>query len=186
MSDPVIASAGQQHIPGILTLNAVARESVPTLDAAGAATALSTAALVLVAERAGELCGYLIAYSSEQPSLRSEFTWFQENRRAFLYLDQIVVAQPLRRRGVGRLLCTHATTWAEACKLKSLVTTANQRPHDAVALAFHRAMGFRQSGELDASDGRRVVLLERRFTSTLQPWKEALSGFHGTSQQQQQ
>jgi predicted GNAT superfamily acetyltransferase len=186
MTDPVISAALESHVPGILALNAAARASVMALDATTLAQSYSHAPLLVVAERAQEVVGYLIAYSTEQPTSHSEFTWFNDNRRAFCYLDQIVVQQSSRRQGIGRLLCQHATQWAEGKRMKSLVTTANIRPHDAVALSFHRALGFRQSGELDTSDGRRVVLLERRFTSTLQPWKEALSGFHGTSQQQQQ
>jgi len=186
MPDPAIVSATDQHSAGILALNALATDSVLPLDAASLSAALDQAALSLVALRGNEVCAYLIAYSAERPSQRHEFLWFLENRRAFLFIDQLVVAQPSRRKGVGRSLCQQATTWAEAQKLKSLASNVNQRPTDVVALSFHRALGFRQAGEIDIMDGRRVVLLERRFTSTLQPWKEALSGFHGTSSQQQQ
>jgi len=186
MPGPAIVSATDQHSAGILALNALATDSVLALDAASLALALGAAALTLVTLRGSEVCGYLIAYTADRPSQRHEFLWFLENRRSFLFIDQLVVAQPWRRKGLGRGLCQQATIWAEAQKMKSLASNVNQRPTDVVALSFHRALGFRQAGEIDVMDGRRVVLLERRFTSTLQPWKEALSGFHGTSSQQQQ
>jgi GNAT superfamily N-acetyltransferase len=87
---------------------------------------LDPASFLAVAEQASALVGYVSGYCHA--------TFYAGGNTA--WIDELLVLEALRRRGVGRALMSAFETWAEqhSCKLVSLAT--------AGAGAFYERLGY--------------------------------------------
>lgn len=122
---------------------------------------LERATLFRVAESAGDVCGYLLAFGAGFASIGEEYAWFSARHAAFLYVDQIAVARTARGRGAAAALYAELEREARARGIAHLVCEVNLEPANPRSLAFHARQGFREVGRLEVSDGRSVALLER-------------------------
>ncbi len=86
-------------------------------------------AFVAVAELGGELVGYVAGDCHETFYAGGKVAW----------VDEILVAEHARRRGVGRALMAEFETWAEngRCRMIGLATRA--------AASFYEELGFEDS-----------------------------------------
>ncbi len=82
--------------------------------------------LVVVAERAGSLSGYLLAQRLN--------TFFDD--RPVVYVQEVMVAEGARRLGIGRALLQAAERWADGCGA-AYVSLASRRAGD-----FYSAIGY--------------------------------------------
>jgi ribosomal protein S18 acetylase RimI-like enzyme len=74
-------------------------------------------------------------------------------------LSRLAVAEPARRRGVGRALAELCERRARECGAQALVLWS--RPYQTAAHRLYESLGYRRVPARDASDreGRRVVLV---------------------------
>ncbi|MDQ4076596.1 MAG: GNAT family N-acetyltransferase [Chloroflexota bacterium] len=157
--DPItIRGARVDDFPSIIKINESGRPGVAPLDAAELATLLKESPCFYVAEAGAQVAGYLIAYTPRSTYDGEEFAWFQRRYTDFLYIDQVAVAEMMRRRHVASRLYQWAKDIALQKGLSSLVCELNIEPPNPVSRAFHANQGFVRVGVLDVQDGRRVAL----------------------------
>ncbi len=114
-----------------------------------------------VAEQAGSIAGFLTALTPELTYASPNFEWFQANRERFVYVDRIIVAQPARGSGVGRLLYQDLAEFA-APFADLLTCEVNLRPPNPGSIVFHERMGFREVGRQETEGGtKEVALMEK-------------------------
>ena len=114
-----------------------------------------------VAEQAGDIVGFLTALTPELTYASPNFEWFQANREQFVYVDRIIVAEPARGSGVGRLLYQNLGEFA-APFAKLLTCEVNLRPPNPGSIQFHERMGFRQVGRQETEGGKKEVALMQK------------------------
>src|SRR5690606_5545793 len=94
----VIRDVREHELDSVLALNNNAGLAILPLDAARLRLFYETAEYFRVAERDGNLAGFLIGFGSDSQHDSSNFAWFRQHLTSkFFYIDRIVVAS--RRRG---------------------------------------------------------------------------------------
>lgn len=108
--------------------------------------------------------GYLLAFDSGAAYDGEEFRWFRGTEsEAFLYVDQVAVAEGSRGRGVGAALYAATVAIAHDIGAGVLCCEVNTRPANPASLAFHGRLGFVLAGSMVTRDGREVDLLRLRL-----------------------
>jgi predicted GNAT superfamily acetyltransferase len=148
----------------ILELNRMAGVSVAAIDRPALAGCFASAAYFRVAEIDGGLAAFLIGTDQAGCHGNTGFGWFQQRHPAFLYIDRIVVAEPFRGHGLGRLLYTDLISFAEV-RVPVLGCQVSLEPRDQASLLFHASLGFQEVAQLAAPDGRRLGVMERALCS---------------------
>lgn len=117
--------------------------------------------LVAVDER-DTVLGYALAFAHCESYDGEEFRQFTRRMaEPFLYVDQIVIAAPGRRSGIGQALYKHLAAEARRSQLTLLCCEVNTIPPNPGSMAFHLRLGFRPLDTVAVSDGRTVTLLTR-------------------------
>jgi len=99
----VIRDVREHELDSVLALNNNAGLAILPLDAARLRLFYETAEYFRVAERDGNLAGFLIGFGSDSQHDSSNFAWFKQHLTSkFFYIDRIVVASRRRGGGVGR------------------------------------------------------------------------------------
>jgi predicted GNAT superfamily acetyltransferase len=158
-----IRAAGAEDFRAIYGINsqswpAVARLAPGDLDHV---VTLATVAWVAVSDEA--ISGYLIGYAPHARYDGEEFAWFRSNGHGFLYVDQVAVALPHRRRGIGAALYEALETQAQHERLASLACEVNVLPPNPGSMAFHLRRGFAEINRLQTRDARSVALLRKQL-----------------------
>jgi len=110
----VIRDVREHELDSVLALNNNAGLAILPLDAARLRLFYETAEYFRVAERDGNLAGFLIGFGSDSQHDSSNFAWFkQQLDTPFFYIDRIVVASRRRGGGVGRAFYADAQSFAE-------------------------------------------------------------------------
>lgn len=133
--DVVVRTAGAHDVPELLRLRAALWPD-DDIDAAGLAAFLAGPdAVVLLAEaRDGKPAGFV------EVGLRSYAEGCASSPVA--YIEGWYVEPEWRRKGVGRLLMTHAEAWTRSRGLTELASDALLE--NEVSHAAHRAVGFEE------------------------------------------
>src|SRR5690606_706170 len=143
----VIRDVREHELDSVLALNNAAGPTILPLDAARLRHFFETAEYFRIAERDGNLAGFLIGVGSHASHGSTNFTWFRERYPEFFYIDRIVVASRRRGGGVGRACYADAQSYAElrypqmACEV-----FLDDSDNDPVLL-FHGSFGFREVGQ---------------------------------------
>ncbi len=156
-----IRNATTADCAAILAINEAGQPGVTPFEPGEVERCIARATWFRVAEQAGAVTGYLLAFGAGFPSLGDEYAWFSARHESFLYVDQIAVAKSAWRGGVGSALYADLDSFAAARGIPRLTCEVNLRPPNPRSLAFHGARGFAEVGRLEVSDGRFVSLLER-------------------------
>ena len=99
-----------------------------------------------MAERDGNLAGFLIGFGSNCTHDSSNFAWFKSRYPDFFYIDRIVVASRRRGGGVGRAFYADVQSYAEL--RYPLLCCEVFLDHGAdPALLFHGSFGFSEVGQ---------------------------------------
>ncbi len=142
----VIRDVREHELDSVLALNNNAGLAILPLDAAKIRRFYETAEYFRVAERDGNMAGFLVGYGSNAEHDSSNFAWFQQRYPSFFYIDRIVVASRRRGGGVGRAFYADAQSYAELRYPQMACEVFLDHGADA-ALLFHGSFGFREVGQ---------------------------------------
>ena len=118
-------------------------------------------ALLQVAEQAGVVAGFLMAFCDGSDYDSENYRWFSTHYSDFLYIDRVVVSRQYRGRGIASSFYEDALKWAARRGLHCLVAEIDIKPPNTASLKFHAAFGFAEVGRL-AHSPRKVVSLQHR------------------------
>lgn len=170
---PALRPLRHENTSEVLRLNRAAAPAVFALDASELARLLALSPLhQAAAQDDGDLAGYALAFAHDHPYDGEEFLALRSLINApFVYVDQIVVNPDTRAAGIGRMLYQALTEQAHRLGATVLCCEVNLIPPNPASLAFHHRMGFAAIGEMETSDGRRVVLLRKdlQAPATMRP-----------------
>ncbi len=142
----VIRDVREHELDSVLALNNNAGLAILPLDSAKLHQLYDTAEYFRVAERDGNLAGFLIGFGSGNQHNSSNFAWFRERYPHFFYIDRIVVASRRRGGGVGRAFYADVQSYAELRYPQLACEVFLDHGADA-ALLFHGSFGFREVGQ---------------------------------------
>ena len=142
----VIRDVREHELDSVLALNNNAGSAILPLDNARLRHFYEHAEYFRVAERDGNLAGFLVGFGSASRHDSSNFAWFRERYPDFFYIDRIVVASRRRGGGVGRAFYADVQSYAEL-RYPQLACEVFMAHDAAAALLFHGSFGFREVGQ---------------------------------------
>ena len=164
----VIRDVREHELDSILALNNNAGEAILPLDGTRLRHFWDNAEYFRVAERDGNLAGFLIGFGSNCTHDSSNFAWFKSRYPDFFYIDRIVVASRRRGGGVGRAFYADVQSYAELRYPQMACEVFLDGTVDPVLL-FHGSFGFREVGQhVMAEANVRASMLMKELCSY--PW----------------
>ncbi|HSX64386.1 MAG TPA: GNAT family N-acetyltransferase, partial [Pseudoxanthomonas sp.] len=161
----VIRDVREHELDSVLALNNNAGLAILPLDAAKVRRFFEQADYFRVAERDGNLAGFLVGFGSNAGHDSSNFAWFRERYPQFFYIDRIVVASRRRGGGVGRAFYADVQSYAEL-RYPQLACEVFLDHGADPALLFHGSFGFREVGQqVMAGTEIRVAMLMKEMCS---------------------
>jgi len=142
----VIRDVREHELDSVLALNNNAGLAILPLDSARVHQFYEQAEYFRVAERDGNLAGFLLGFGSGSDHDSSNFAWFRERYPQFFYIDRIVVASRRRGGGVGRAFYADVQSYAELRHPQLCCEVFLDHGADP-ALLFHGSFGFREVGQ---------------------------------------
>ena len=142
----VIRDVREHELDSVLALNNNAGLAILPLDAAKIRRFYETAEYFRVAERDGNMAGFLVGYGSNAEHDSSNFAWFKAHYPHFFYIDRIVVASRRRGGGVGRAFYADVQSYAELRYPQLCCEVFLDHGADP-ALLFHGSFGFHEAGQ---------------------------------------
>ncbi len=157
----VIRDVREHELDSVLALNNNAGEAILPLDAARLRRFHERADYFRVAERDGNLAGFLVGFGSDSDHDSSNFAWFRQRHPQFFYIDRIVVASRRRGGGVGRAFYADVQSFAELRYPQLACEVFIDHGADP-ALLFHGSFGFREVGQhaMEGLDVRASMLMK--------------------------
>ena len=107
----------------------------------------------------GELAGFVITFTAGAAYDGTHFAWFAQRYDDYCYLDRIVIDDQFQRRGLGTFVYD---VIEGGCARPVLALEVNIDPPNEPSMAFHRARGFTEVGQSDAS-GHLVSLMTKEL-----------------------
>lgn len=142
----LIRDVRERELDSVLALNNAVGPGILALDAARMHSFFLHASYFRVAEVDGRLAGFLIAMRETAEYSSPNFAWFRERYPEFVYIDRIVIAEPFRGHGLGRIFYCDVTSYAEV-RVPLLTCEVFLEPRDDVAVLFHGTYGFNEVGQ---------------------------------------
>lgn len=158
-----VRDLAERDLPRVLELNAASVQELSPLDESRLALILSFAHRSLVIEHEDEVAGFAIAIAPGRPYDSLNYTTLSEMFESFLYLDRIAVADSARRQGLGAALYDAMESFA--APFGRMVCDVNIEPRNDASLAFHRARGYREVGELNHGEVKTVALMSKELAA---------------------
>ena len=147
----------------VIRINATCWPAVARLDEDELCrlSAIDNGHIVAMGEN-NEIAGYALIFGREAAYDGEEFLALRSAiNQPFLYIDQVAIAQEARRKGLGLEIYAAVEAIAARRGIRYLCCEVNISPANPVSLDFHTKTGFESVRQLDASDGRTVVLLAK-------------------------
>jgi predicted GNAT superfamily acetyltransferase len=108
----------------------------------------------------GQLAGFVLTFAAGAAYDGTHFGWFADRYDDYCYLDRIVIHEDFQRRGLGTFAYDELET---TCGKPVFALEVNIDPPNEPSLAFHRARGFTEVGQSDAS-GHLVALMVKQLS----------------------
>ena len=151
----------------LVALNDAEVPRVGRLGGSGLEDLLAHCDLALVAERDGEVAGFVLAIAPGAGYGSPNYRFFERRGTDHLYVDRLLTAPRHRRAGIASALSDAVEDRARATGRAEVTCEVNLRPANPASLAFHTARGFVEVGRQDTGGGAvTVVLLARTLTPT--------------------
>ncbi|MFT4197661.1 MAG: GNAT family N-acetyltransferase [Pseudoxanthomonas sp.] len=164
-----IRDVREHELDSVLALNNNAGLAILPLDSARVHDFYEHAEYFRVAERDGNLAGFLVGFGSGAGHDSSNYAWFQQRWPQFFYIDRIVVASRRRGGGVGRAFYADVQSYAEL-RYPQLACEVFLDHGADPALLFHGSFGFKEVGQhvMPEAQGVRASMLMKELCSY--PW----------------
>jgi len=169
----VVRDVREHELDSVLALNNAAGPAILPLDAARLRQFYDTAEYFRVAERDGNLAGFLVGFGSSAAHDSTNFRWFAERYRRFLYIDRIVVASRRRGGGLGRAFYADVQSYSEL-RYPHLACEVFLEDGNDPALLFHGSFGFLEVGQNMQGNDVRAAMLMKELCSY--QWVQATYG----------
>jgi predicted GNAT superfamily acetyltransferase len=148
----------------LLELNSASVRELSELDEQRLESLLSWAQCGLVAESDDAIVAFALAIAPGTPYDSDNYRWFDARFQRFLYLDRVVVADAMRRHGIGGQL--YDAIEAAAVGYERMVCEVNLQPPNEASLAFHNSRGYAEIGRLEHPSGKVVALLSKELVAS--------------------
>lgn len=142
----------------VVALNATVVAVTSPMDEARFAELLALSAFAEVAERDGEVLGFILPIAEGAAYANGNFAWFSERLRRFVYIDRVVVAAATRGQGLGEQLYRRLAVQARDHGALWLAAEIDSDPPNPGSLAFHQRNGFAAVGERRLDSGKAVSM----------------------------
>jgi predicted GNAT superfamily acetyltransferase len=149
-----LASISSGEEAAILALNNDHAVELSWLDGARLRHLLKEA---FYARRAGHVAAFLLAFDQGADYDSPNYLWFRERYRRFVYVDRIVVAPAMRKRGLANRLYEDLFLVAREAGHDRVVCEVNSHPPNPASDAFHEALGFAEVGRAAIHGGAKTV-----------------------------
>ena len=100
---------------------------------------------------------FLLAFDESGDILSPNYKWFKARFPRFVYIDRVVVAPVLRRRGIADAFYGRLADRALAAGHTMLCCEVNSDPPNPASDAFHARQGFAPVGEAWLADRDKTV-----------------------------
>ena len=160
MTDVKIRDTRAADFEAILALNSASVSLLSPLSPQRLDELHARAAMHRVAERDGEVIGFLLAFREGADYDSPNYRWFAERYPLFLYVDRVVVADAARGHGVGALLYRDMFEFAAASAVDLVTCEFDVDPPNPASERFHARFGFHEVGRQWVADGRKQVSLQ--------------------------
>ena len=142
----VVRDVREHELDSVLALNNAAGPAILPIDAARLRRFYATAEYFRLAERDGNMVGFLVGFGAGSGHDSSNFHWFAERYPRFFYIDRIVVASRRRGGGVGRAFYADVQSYAELRYPVLACEVFIEHDNDPARL-FHGSFGFHEVGQ---------------------------------------
>ena len=155
-----IRNAGRDDLQDLLELNQSNLPHVGSISVSEMEHLYRQAVYFRIAELEQEIAGFLIAFEPQAEYGSLNFLWFKSHYDSFVYIDRIVVAPEVRRKGIAVLLYQDLEHFAANRKIPIMACEYNLRPKNEVSREFHQRYGFKEVGTQDTENGKKTVSLQ--------------------------
>ncbi len=144
---PTLRPITDTDVPAVLALNHRFVEVLSPLDAERLAWLVGLADRAEVLEVDDQVAGFVVTFGPGSDYDSENYRWFSERFGSdFYYLDRIVVAEHLRRRGLAGFV--YEAMEAAAQEYGRMALEVNVDPPNHGSLAFHATRGYAEVGRL--------------------------------------
>ncbi|MFD0857921.1 GNAT family N-acetyltransferase [Roseovarius aquimarinus] len=147
----------------IVAMNAAVVDVTSEMDVSRLAHLLEICTHAIVAEKAGDAIGFVLAMEQGAPYENANFAWFSERLNNFVYIDRIVIAPEGRGAGLGRALYAHVETLARRNGRLVMAAEMDIDPPNTPSMKFHEAAGFVELGQRRYDSGKVVSMQIKGF-----------------------
>ena len=113
-----------------------------------------------VAQFEGLTAGFLIVFDPQADYNSPNFQWFKKRYSAFAYIDRIVVAPDVRRKGIAFALYQDLEQFAAQRGIPFIGCEYNLQPKNEISRQFHQKYGFKEVGIQKTENGKKTVSLQ--------------------------
>ena len=143
----VILNLNQENVPEV--------GSLPSLSALKKLIQLSALNFYVLNEE--EIIGFIICFREGSEYHSSNYKFFSNSEKRFLYIDRVVIKNGFRRKGAGTILYNHLSSISDKADLP-LCCEVNTIPKNEISLNFHAKNGFVDVGSHNYEDHSVVYL----------------------------
>lgn len=143
----VILNLNQENVPEV--------GSLPSLSALKKLIQLSALNFYVLNEE--EIIGFIICFREGSEYHSSNYKFFSNSEKRFLYIDRVVIKNGFRRKGAGTILYNHLSSISDKADLP-LCCEVNTIPKNEISLNFHAKNGFVDVGNHNYKDHSVVYL----------------------------
>lgn len=140
----MIRDATSADFQAILRLNREWEHFLSPMDAGRLADLHCLSARHRVVEQDGDIAAFLLAFADGTRYDSSNYCWFDERYKNFLYVDRVVVAGDAQGRGLGGELYRDLIEFGRSRGKRALVCEFDIEPPNPISRRFHEAFGFRE------------------------------------------
>ena len=161
MTAPNLRPMRADDANSVIALNAEVEVLTSEMDAARFLALFDVSSMKIVAERDGEILGFVFAMGDFCRYKNPNVDWFRARIRSYLYVDRIVVHESSRGLGIGQLLYRHTFEVAQGTGARSVCAEINVAPPNPASLRFHARGGFVEIGRRKPGGGK-VLSMQMR------------------------
>jgi uncharacterized protein len=155
----LIRDAVAIDLPSLLAINQHNVPAVGELNDESLAALVTMSSMSLVVETDDrQIAGFCIVLPPGTTYGSSNYIWFSEHYRDFIYLDRVAIAAAHRSRGLGAELYREVERRAEA---QWFLLEVNTRPRNDGSLRFHAREGFEEVAERETPYGFAVSMMAK-------------------------